>query len=125
MCSCPGSESTHGRESGEAGEVECSGRGEVEDSTRNRQLEKEQSWENKACGKDFSCESVEEGTAEMTWDGYGGTSVGGQRATDYPVNSEESGYSSLKDKQVGSQLQRGCKILEATPGRSLSQDPIV
>ena len=90
-----------GREAGEAGEVECSGTGEVEDSKRN-QLEKEQSWENKACGKDFSCESVEVGTEEMTWDGYEGTSMGGQRATDYSVNSEESGYSSLKDKQVGS-----------------------
>ena len=91
-----------GREFEEAGEVECSGTGEVEDSKRN-QLEKEQSWENKACGKDFSCESVEVGTEEMTWDGYEGTSMGGQRATDYSVNSEESGYSSLKDKQVGSQ----------------------
>ena len=110
-----------GRESVVAGEVECPEKGEVEDST-SIQLENEQSWENEAFVKDFLCESVEEGTEEMTWDGYGGTSMGGQRATDYPVNSEESGYSSLKDKQVGSQLQRGCKILAATPGRSLSQE---
>ena len=91
-----------------AGEVKCPEKGEVEDSTRN-QLENGQSWENKGFGKDFSCENVEEGSEEITWDGYGGTSMGGQRATDYSVNSEESGYSSLKDKQVGSYRTR-CQI---------------
>ena len=111
-----------GRDFSEAGGVECSLRDEVggttnvlgegcsmwngeyserhnvEDGTSNVL---EDSWGQRASGRNLPIGSVEERAEEIKWNVYDERSICRQRATDYSVNSEESGYSSLKDRPVG------------------------
>ena len=77
---------------------ECSERHNVEDGTSNVL---EDSWGQRASGRSLPIGSVEERAEEIKWNVYDERSIRRQRATDYSVNSEESGYSSLKDRPVG------------------------
>ena len=111
------------RDCGKAGDVKCPSRGE-EGGERNvgeecsmwneecpergkvggRGSVLEDSWGHGTYGRDLACGgSLEERAEEMKWNVFEERNIGSRRrATDYSVNSEESGYSSLKDRSVGS-----------------------
>jgi len=63
----------------------------------------EDSWGQGTYGRNLSCGGSLDERAEMKWNVFDESNIDSRRrATDYSVNSEESGYSSLKDKSVGS-----------------------